>query len=85
MNRLVANVPLDDLKTLLRWHVVNANASRLSAKFEQEKFNFNRLLYGQSEQLPHVKPCVMLTDNYLGAALGREYVRRAFQKNPQNS
>jgi putative endopeptidase len=78
LNSLMASVSLDDLKTLLRWHLVNANASRLSAKFDQEKFSFSRLLSGQTEQLPRVKRCVTLTDSYLGEALGQEYVRRAF-------
>ena len=78
LNGLVVAAPLDDLKTLLRWHLVNANASRLSAKFDQEKFNFGRLLSGQTAQLPRVKRCVGLTDGYLGEALGQEYVRRAF-------
>jgi putative endopeptidase len=78
LNGLVATAPLDDLKTLLRWHVVNAYATRLSSKFDQEKFNFNRLLSGQTEQQPRVKRCVALTDAYLGEALGQEYVRRAF-------
>ena len=78
LNRLVATVALDDWKTLLRWHLASTNASRLSAKFDREKFNFGRLFSGQAEQLPRVKRCVMLTDNYLGEALGQEYVRRAF-------
>jgi putative endopeptidase len=78
LNGLMTTAPLEDLKTLLRWHVVSANASRLSSKFDREKFNFNRLLSGQAEQLPRVKRCVNLTDAYLGEALGQEYVRRAF-------
>ena len=78
LNVLAAEVPLADLKTLLRWHLVNTSASRLSAKFEQEKFNFERLLSGQTEQHPRVKRCVAQTDSYLGEALGQEYVRRAF-------
>ena len=78
LNNVVAATPLEDLKTLLRWHLVNTNASRLSAKFDQEKFDFGRLFSGQTEQLPRVKRCVYLTDAYLGEALGQEYVRRAF-------
>jgi putative endopeptidase len=78
LNRLAADVSLEDWKTLLRWHLVNSTATRLSAKFDQEKFNFNRLLSGQTEQLPRAKRCVYLTDAYLGEALGQEYVRRAF-------
>jgi putative endopeptidase len=78
LNGVVADAPLEDLKTLLRWHLVNANAARLSSKFDQEKFNFGRLLSGTAEQLPRVKRCVNLTDGYLGEALGQEYVRRAF-------
>ncbi|HEX8288385.1 MAG TPA: M13 family metallopeptidase [Pyrinomonadaceae bacterium] len=78
VNRLAIAVSLDDWKTLLRWHLVSTAASRMSKKFDDEKFNFNRVFSGQKEQLPREKRCVSTTDGLLGDALGQEFVKRTF-------
>ena len=40
MDKELAGVSLSDWKTYLRWHLIDATASRLSAKFVDEDFNF---------------------------------------------
>jgi putative endopeptidase len=78
-DKMLADVPLADWKTLLRWNVVNAAASALSSKFETEDFNFNgKTLQGSQEQLPRWRRCVSSADANLGEALGQVYVTRAF-------
>jgi putative endopeptidase len=73
------NVPLDDWKTYLRWHLVDAAAPALSTPFVDEDFNFNgRILEGTKEILPRWKRCVGATDRQLGFALGQIYVKKYF-------
>jgi putative endopeptidase len=79
VDRQLTATPLADLKTYLRWHLINSAASALSAKFVDEDFNFKgRTLTGTQENLPRWKRCVSSTDRALGEALGQEYVKVAF-------
>jgi predicted metalloendopeptidase len=72
-------VPLDDWKTYLRWHVLNALSSSLSTPFVDESFAFNgRTLQGTPEQQPLWKRAVSATDRMLGDALGQAYVKQYF-------
>jgi len=71
--------PLDDWKTYLRWHLVDAMAPALSDPFVNENFNFKgRVLQGTKELLPRWKRCVRATDANLGEALGQVYVQKYF-------
>jgi putative endopeptidase len=79
MNDQLSNVPLSDWQTYLRWHLINATAAALSAKFVDEDFNFKgKVLQGSKENLPRWKRCVAGTDRVLGEALGEVYVKKAF-------
>lgn len=79
VNRMLTSVSLDDWKTYLRWHLVDAAAPALSSKFVDEDFNFNgRILQGTKELLPRWKRCVRATDRELGFALGQIYVEEHF-------
>jgi putative endopeptidase len=78
-DKMLADVPVADWKTYMRWQLVNAAADALSSKFETENFNFyGKTLTGRKEQFPLWRRCVSSTDNNLGEALGQEYVKRAF-------
>lgn len=73
------SAPLGDIKTYLRWRVLETTASGLSSKFVEEDFNFSgRVLQGTKEQLPRWKRCVRATDAALGEALGQVYVQKTF-------
>ena len=79
VNKMLSDVPVADWKTYLRWQLITAAASSLSAKFETENFNFfGKTLEGRKEQLPRWRRCVSATDANLGEALGQVYVARAF-------
>ena len=75
---LVSQVPLENLKTLLRWRAVHAAAPALSPAFANEGFEFTRLFSGAKEMLPRWKQCATATDERIGELLGQEYVKRAF-------
>jgi endothelin-converting enzyme/putative endopeptidase len=75
--------PLADVKTYLRWALVNGKADYLSKAFVDEHFAFYRAtLRGVKEDRPRWKKCVSWVDRDLGEALGREFVDRVFP--PEN-
>ncbi|MBC7931442.1 MAG: M13 family metallopeptidase [Rubrivivax sp.] len=78
-DKLLAEVPVADWKTYMRWNLVNATAGALSSKFETENFNFfGKTLSGRKEQYPTWRRCTSAADANLGEALGQVYVARAF-------
>jgi endothelin-converting enzyme/putative endopeptidase len=76
---LVEATPLEDWKTYLRWHVVDAAAPFLGKALVEEDFRFTRgYLQGAKEIEPRWKRCVQSTDRALGDALGQLYVEKTF-------
>jgi putative endopeptidase len=78
LNRLLAATRTADLRTYLRWHVLNASARALGARFVDEDFRFTAILTGTERLLPRWKRCVSATDQTLGEALAKPFVRRTF-------
>jgi putative endopeptidase len=79
VNTLFAATPIDDWKTYLRWHLVNATAQELSKDFVNEDFNFKETtLRGTKQIKPRWKRVVISTDNEIGEALGKLYVADYF-------
>ncbi|HZN56008.1 MAG TPA: M13 family metallopeptidase [Candidatus Polarisedimenticolaceae bacterium] len=79
MSARIGSEPLADVKTYLRWAVVNAAADYLPKRFVDEDFAFYRAyLRGVKEQQPRWKRCVGWVDRDLGEALGKEFVDRTF-------
>jgi putative endopeptidase len=77
--KMIADVPVADWKTYLRWNLINSAAGELSRKFDDANFDFySRTLSGTTEQLPRWRRCSRATDNSLGEALGEEYVKKNF-------
>jgi predicted metalloendopeptidase len=78
-NALFANTSLDDWKTYLRWHLINAAAPELSSDFVNEDFNFKEgVLRGTQQIKPRWKRVVISTDQAIGEALGKLYVTDYF-------
>lgn len=79
LNTLFQTASLDDIKTYLRWHVVNSAAPYLSSAFVNQDFDFySKTLRGVPQLRPRWKRCVGWVDRQLGEALGQEFVARAF-------
>ena len=79
MGELLKSVSIQDWKTYLRWHLINATAPALSSQFVDEDFHFKgTVLSGTKENLARWKRCVAATDRGLGEALGEAYVKKAF-------
>jgi endothelin-converting enzyme/putative endopeptidase len=79
-NTLVADTPVDQIKTYLRWHLLHAYAgSSLPESFDQESWNFYaHTLNGAEKQQERWKRCTSRVDGELGEALGQVYVARYF-------
>jgi len=70
---------LSDLKTYLRWSLIEMSAPYLSKPLVEESFAFNRAyLRGAEADRPRWRKCVSWVDDQLGEALGQEFVSRVF-------
>jgi len=79
LETLLAAKSLDDWKTYLRWHLVDAAAPFLSAPFVQADFAFyGHFLRGATELEPRWQRCVRRVDRDLGESLGRLFVEHTF-------
>ena len=74
----LARRPLEDWKAYLRWNVLRSSAAHLGTPFADESFRLASMLSGAREQEPRWRRCLATTDQLLGDALGREYVKTEF-------
>jgi predicted metalloendopeptidase len=74
----LAQRPVEDWKAYLRWNVIRSSAPHLSTPFAEEAFRLAAMLTGTREQPPRWRRCLATTDQLLGDALGREYVKTEF-------
>jgi endothelin-converting enzyme/putative endopeptidase len=79
-NALVADTPIDQIRSYLRWHLLHAYAgTSLPESFDQESWNFyEHTLNGAEKQQERWKRCTSRVDEELGEALGQVYVERYF-------
>lgn len=78
MNQQLKAVSLDDWKTYLRWHLIDAFASYLSKPFVEQNFKMVSILTGAEKILPRWKRVVSTENSALGFAIGKMYVERYF-------
>jgi endothelin-converting enzyme/putative endopeptidase len=75
--KMLADQPLDNIKSYLTWVLVNSNSTVLSAAIQQEHFSFfDKFLRGSKEMRARWKVCVDLTDQQLPDALGQKFIER---------
>ena len=79
-NALVADTPIAQIRTYLRWHLLHAFAgTSLPESFDRENWNFySHTLNGAEKQQDRWKRCTTRVDRELGEALGQVYVARYF-------
>jgi predicted metalloendopeptidase len=78
LDGLLERTSLDDIKTYLRWNVIEANGLVLPKAIDDEDFAYSSKLNGQKQLEDRWKRCANLTDGALGEALGQLYVAKAF-------
>jgi endothelin-converting enzyme/putative endopeptidase len=79
-NTLIANTPIAQIRTYLRWHLLHAYAgTSLPESFDHENWNFYaHILNGAEKQQERWKRCTSRVDGELGEALGQVYVAKYF-------
>ena len=79
-NALLADTPIDQIKTYLRWHLIHAYANTsMPESFEAESWRFySHVLNGAEKQQERWKRCTSRVDREMGEALGQVYVAKYF-------
>ena len=81
VSMLFDNIPLDDWKTYLSWHVANDFSGTLSSAFARQRFSFyGKVLSGQLAMKPLWRRVLGVVDASLGELIGQIYVERYFPK-----
>ena len=79
VGKLLADEPLEDIKTLFTWQVLDGAASYLTDEIYMESFNFyGKVLSGREEPSPLWKRAVGIVNGTLGEAVGQMYVKKYF-------
>lgn len=77
--KMLAEEPLEDLKTLFIWQAIDGAANYLSPEIYDANFDFyGRILSGKTEQSPLWKRAVGMVNGTLGEAVGQMYVAKYF-------
>jgi len=72
-------LPPAQQQAYLRWHIMHALAAALPAKVVEEDFHFyGTVLHGAQHMQPRWKRCARLTNDHLGEAVGKVFVKRHF-------
>ena len=78
--KVLAETPLADWQTYLRFHTLSAYASYLTADLDNENFEFfSKQLSGRKEQRAQWKRGVSVVNGNLGEVIGKVYVSRHFK------
>jgi putative endopeptidase len=79
-NAMLADTPIDQIKTYLRWHLLHAYAgTSMPEALDQENWNFySHTLNGAEKQQERWKRCTSRIDFEMGEALGQVYVAKYF-------
>ncbi|SFC49322.1 putative endopeptidase [Flexibacter flexilis DSM 6793] len=79
LNKAVKTVPVADLQTYLKWHLLDGAANKLTAALEKQNFYFyETVLSGTKEMKPRWKRVISSANHQIGELVAQEYVKRAF-------
>ena len=77
--KMLAEEPLEDMKTLFTWQVIDGAASYLTNEIYMASFDFyGKVLSGREEPSPLWKRAVGIVNGTLGEAVGQMYVKKYF-------
>ena len=78
--QMLMSLPLEDLKSIYQWQIINGSNMLLSDDFLNEMQDYNRKVYGTEEMTPRWKRAIAMVDNTLSDAVGQMYVKKFFPK-----
>lgn len=78
---ILNDTPIDQIKTYIKWQLINSASSYLSDDFSKENFKFyGKIMSGSEEQSPRWKRAVEVVNSSLGMAVGRIYCDKYFHE-----
>lgn len=80
VEKILAETPLDDLKTYAQAKVISGATSKLSDDFRKASFELRKAMVGSKQDQPRWKRAVAVVSDRLGEAIGKMYVERYFPK-----
>ena len=78
VERILAETPLDDLKTYAEAKVISGATSKLSDDFRKASFELRKAMVGSKQDQSRWKRAVAVVSDRLGEAIGKMYVERYF-------
>ena len=79
INQILQTVSIDDIKSYLKWTIINGSASSLSMDVDRANWEFyGKVLNGSVSQRAIEKRAVQVVNSSLGDALGKVYVSDKF-------
>ena len=78
VEKILAEMPLDDLKTYAQAKVISGATSKLSDDFRKASFELRKAMVGSKQDQPRWKRAVAVVSDRLGEAIGKMYVERYF-------
>lgn len=78
VEKILAETPLDDLKTYAEAKVISDATSKLSDDFRKASFELRKAMVGSKQDQPRWKRAVAVVSDRLGEAIGKMYVERYF-------
>ena len=78
---IINDTPIDQIKTYIKWHLINSASSYLSDDFSAQNFAFfGKIMSGSEEQSPRWKRAVNVVNGSLGMAVGKIYCDKYFHE-----
>lgn len=84
VEKILADTPLDDLKTYAEAKVIGGATSQMGDAFRKVSFELSKVLTGVKEDRPRWKRAVGLVSSVLGEAIGKLYVEKYFPESSKN-
>jgi len=79
VERLLAELPVEEHKAYLEWQLIDGAASQLTAELDKANFDFyGGVMSGRKEQQPMWKRATSIVSGVLGEAIGQLYVEKHF-------
>ena len=76
--QMMMTEPLENLKILYEWQIINSGSSYLSDAFTEENFVFRQKVTGSKEMTPRWQRSVDLVSGIMDDAVGQMYVKKYF-------
>lgn len=79
LDKILKTTPVQDIKTFMKWNLLNESASKLTQEIDAANFEFyGKVMTGALEQRPEEERALQVVNGSVGEALGKLYVEEKF-------